>query len=81
MFLTDEKEEYFLELTYNHDDRNYDLGDQFGHLALTTKNLDSVIEKIKAREWSYRLSKPESTSRYVFIKDPDGYDIEILQEK
>ena len=23
VFLTDEKEEYFLELTYNHDDRNY----------------------------------------------------------
>ena len=26
----------------------------------------------------YRRSKPGGNSKYIFIKDPDGYDIEIL---
>ena len=30
VFLADEDEHYHLELTYNHDGRDYELGDQFG---------------------------------------------------
>ncbi|SVB35240.1 uncharacterized protein METZ01_LOCUS188094, partial [marine metagenome] len=42
---------------------------------------DAVISKVKENGWWFRQSKPTSSSRYIFLKDPDGYDIEILQEK
>lgn len=81
VFLSDEAETYFIELTYNHDGRDYELGDQFGHLALTVPDLEPVIAEIEARSWPFRKSRPEMSSRYVFVKDPNGYDIEILQER
>ena len=81
VFLTDEAGAYHLELTYNHDGRDYDLGDQFGHLALTVDDLDAVIETVEKNDWWYRESKPGRPTRYIFVKDPNGYDIEILQAK
>ena len=81
VFLADESEAYMLELTYNHDGREYELGSQFGHLAFTVSDLDAVIEDVKRRGWWYRESRPGSNSRYIFVKDPNGYDIEILQAK
>ena len=80
VFLTDEDGHHYIELTCNKDGRDYELGSQFGHLAFFTGNLDGVIEKVESGGWDYRGSRPETGSKYIFIKDPDGYDIEILQE-
>ena len=80
VFLTDEKGTYQLELTFNHDGRSYDLGNQFGHLAFHVDDLGPVIAQVEERGWSFRQSRPEAPSRYIFVKDPDGYDIEILQK-
>jgi lactoylglutathione lyase len=80
-FLTDESGSYHIELTHNHDERKYELGDQFGHLAFTTEDLDAVIAEVERRGWWYRGSRPEMKSRYIFVKDPNGYDIEILQAR
>lgn len=77
VFLTDESGAYAIELTYNHDGRDYELGSQFGHLAFTVPNLAEVIADVEARGWWYR----ENPGRYIFVKDPNGYDIEILQAK
>lgn len=79
VFLSDEDRNYYLELTHNKDGRDYQLGDQFGHVALLVDDLGAVLETIKSKGWAYRESKP--AGRYVFVKDPDGYDIEILQAK
>lgn len=81
VFLSDEDRHYFIELTFNKDGRDYEVGTQFGHLAFLTLDLDSVIEDVKAKGWWYRESKPGNASRYIFVKDPDGYDIEILQAR
>ncbi len=81
VFLTDEAGAYHLELTVNHDGRDYELGDQFGHLAFTVDDLAPVVEEIERRGWWYRRSKPEARSRYVFVRDPDGYDVEILEAR
>jgi len=81
VFLTDEAGAYHLELTFNHDGRDYALGDQFGHLAFTVDDLDAVIERVKANDWWFRESKPGRPTRYIFVKDPNGYDIEILERK
>ena len=81
VFLADEDENHYVELTYNKDGRDYELGTQFGHLAFTADDLDEVIAEVERRGWPYRGSRPETGSRYIFIQDPDGYDIEILQAK
>ena len=81
VFLTDEHESYHIELTHNHDGRDYELGDQFGHLAFFVDDLDPVVAEVERRGWWFRRSKPTSTSSYFFIKDPNGYDIEILERR
>ena len=80
VYFGDGDSEYLIELTYNTDGRDYALGDQFGHLALFADDLEAVVRDVESRGWWYRRSKPDP-SRYIFVKDPDGYDIEILQAR
>ena len=79
VFLSDDAENYHLELTLNRDGRDYTLGDKFGHLAFHVDDLEAVITEVKERNWWYRQSKPTASSKYIFVHDPDGYDIEILE--
>ena len=79
VFLTDDAGRYHLELTHNKDGRDYTLGDQFGHLAFHVDDLAPVIAQVEAHGWWYRRSRPELSSKYIFVKDPNGYDIEILE--
>ena len=81
VFLSDEDENYHIELTFNKDGRDYVIGNQFGHLAFHVSDLDKIISDVEGRNWCYRRSKPSSSSNYIFVKDPDGYDIEILEAK
>ena len=81
VFLSDEDERYMIELTHNRDGRDYTLGDQFGHLAFFVDDLGPVVEEVERRGWQYRRSRPELSSRYIFVKDPDGYDVEILERR
>jgi lactoylglutathione lyase len=81
VFLTDEVGAVHLELTFNKDGRDYQRGDQFGHLAFFTDDLEAVVRDVESRGWWYRRSRPTSRSKYVFCRDPDGYDVEILQRK
>jgi lactoylglutathione lyase len=81
VFLTDESGNYYIELTHNHDDRDYELGNQFGHLAFHVDDLEPIVGQVEERGWWYRRSKPEASSNYIFVRDPDGYDIEILEAK
>lgn len=79
VFLADETMTHQIELTYNHGQTDYTIGDQFGHLAFTTPDLEPLVIDLKSRDCWYRRSRPESNSKYLFIKDPNGYDIEILE--
>jgi len=81
VFLTDERGSYNIELTYNHGRSEYTLGDQFGHLAFLVDNLEPVVEQVEKNGWWYRRSRPEMKSKYIFVKDPNGYDIEILESR
>ena len=81
VFLSDEAETYFIELTCSHDSREYVLGDQFGHLAFLVDDLAPVIAEVERQGWWYRRSRPELSSKYIFVKDPNGYDIEVLEAR
>jgi lactoylglutathione lyase len=79
VFLSDEDQHYHIELTVNHGKTDYTLGDQFGHLAFFTPDLKKVVSEVERRGWPYRKSRPELSSNYIFVKDPNGYDVEILE--
>jgi len=70
-----------LELTLNHDGREYDLGTGYGHVAVGVDDLDGTLERLKEegiepeRE-PYRVR--EGGSRLCFVRDPDGYRIELI---
>ncbi len=77
--IPDQEEE--LELTFNHDGRTYDLGTGYGHVALAVDDLDETLVRLKEQGIEperdpYRVRK--SGSRLCFVRDPDGYRIELI---
>jgi len=79
VWLGDGESNYQIELTVNHGKGDYELGDQFGHLAFFTDDLERVVADVESRGWWYRRSRPELKSKYIFVRDPNGYDVEILE--
>lgn len=79
VFLSDGTGGHLVELTFNHDRPEYTLGDQFGHLAFGAEDLGAIEAELKRRGWEYWPSRPEVGSKYIFVCDPDGYDVEILE--
>ena len=72
-----------IELTYNWDqDKAYDLWNGYGHIALWADNIYETCEKIREAGWIIsREPWPVKwgTTEIAFIKDPDGYAIELIQ--
>ena len=71
-----------IELTYNWDNNNYDLGNAFGHLALGVEDIYAACDKIKALGGNVtREAGPVKggETHIAFITDPDGYQIELIQ--
>jgi lactoylglutathione lyase len=73
--------ENVLELTFNHDGRAYELGDAYGHIAIAVDDLDETLARLKqqgieAEREPYRVR--EGGSRLCFVRDPDGYRIELI---
>lgn len=84
VFLVDEAGHHAIELTFNHDGRDYELGNQFGHLALGIPDLEATRGDLagKGVEFSrgpYRVS--EGGSMIAFIRDPDGIEIELIETR
>jgi lactoylglutathione lyase len=69
----------FLELTYNHDGRSYDMGDAWGHVAVRVRDVyDAYEELMDAGVEDYR--DPDSCGgSYAFVRDPDGHEIELVE--
>lgn len=80
----DERETTVLELTYNWDTSSYDLGNSYGHIAIETDDIYATCAKIKAMGGEItREAGPVKggTTVIAFVKDPDGYMIELINKK
>ncbi len=71
-----------LELTYNHDGRTYDLGSGYGHIAIGVDDLDGTLARLGQQGIEPErppYSVRDGGSRLCFVRDPDGYRIEIIE--
>jgi lactoylglutathione lyase len=76
------KEEPELELTHNFGVDSYELGTGYGHVALTVDDLEGTLARLA--EQGIEPERPpytvrEGGSRLCFVRDPDGYRIELIE--
>ena len=72
-----------LELTYNHGVDSYEMGTGYNHIAVTVEDLDGTLGGLAAQ--GIEPEKPpysvrEGGSRLCFVRDPDGYRIELIEK-
>jgi lactoylglutathione lyase len=71
-----------LELTFNHDGRAYDLGTGYGHVAVGVDDLTATLEQLSGEGIEPErppYSVREGGSLLCFVRDPDGYRIELIE--
>ncbi len=83
MGLPEDGSEPRLELTHNFAQTEpYELGTGYGHIAITTADLDSTLQRLAGQ--GIEPEKPpysvrDGGSRLCFVRDPDGYRIELIE--
>jgi lactoylglutathione lyase len=71
-----------LELTYNHGVDSYELGTGYNHIAVSADDLDQTLERLA--EKGIEPERPpyqvrEGGNRICFVRDPDGYRVELIE--
>lgn len=74
-----------LELTYNHGVTAYEHGTGYNHIALAVDDIDATLESLAAdgiepEKPPYRPGGRTEGHRIAFLRDPDGYRIELIGE-
>jgi lactoylglutathione lyase len=69
-------------LTYNFGVDSYELGTAYGHIAISTGDLDGTLARLK--EQGIEPERPPYTvsaggNRLCFVRDPDNYRVEIIE--
>jgi lactoylglutathione lyase len=81
----DEDNNTVVELTHNWDQgEDYDLGNGFGHIAIGVGDIYSVcegLEKIGIEVQRKPGPMKHGATLIAFVKDPDGYMIELIEKK
>jgi lactoylglutathione lyase len=81
----DEKNNTVIELTHNWgQEKPYDLGDGFGHLAIGVPDIYGTCEQMEKE--GVKIPRPAGPMKHggsviAFIEDPDGYKIELIERK
>jgi lactoylglutathione lyase len=75
-----------LELTYNHGVDSYDLGTGYNHIAIAVDDLDQTLaglaqSGIEPEKPPYRPGGRTTGSLICFVRDPDGYRIELIERQ
>jgi lactoylglutathione lyase len=80
-----ESEQAVVELTYNWDrDKDYDLGDSYGHLAIGVADIERECGRLRAA--GVPVPRPPAPMKFggtviAFVEDPDGRKIELIQTR
>ena len=80
----DESQGAVIELTYNWGTETYDMGTAFGHIAIGVDDVYQTCDAIKAAGGNVtREAGPVKggSTHIAFVKDPDGYSIELINKK
>lgn len=80
----DEKDSTVLELTWNWGQSEYDMGDAYGHIAIGVDDVYAACERIREAGGNIvREPGPMKggTTVIAFVEDPDGYKVELLEDK
>ena len=80
----DESTDSVVELTQNWDTDSYDIGDGFGHLAMSTDDIQATCDRL--RESGVKITREPGAMKHgttviAFVEDPDGYKIELIQSR
>lgn len=79
-----ETEEAVIELTYNWGVNSYDMGNAYGHIALSVDNAAVACERIRTNGGNVTREAGAvkgGTTVIAFVEDPDGYKIELIESK
>ena len=73
-----------IELTHNWDTNSYEMGNAFGHIAIAVEDAYKACADITAKGGN--VVRPAGPMKHggsviAFVKDPDGYMIELIQTK
>lgn len=85
VYLANAETEFELELTVNKGtSETYDLGNGYGHLAVSVDDVDALHAKLTKAGYVPRklvdfAPDGDVIARFFFIQDPDGYEIEVLK--
>jgi lactoylglutathione lyase len=79
-----EETDAVIELTFNYGVASYELGTGFGHVALSVPDVAASCAAIAAAGGV--VTRPAGpvkggTTIIAFVKDPDGYSIELIQDR
>ncbi len=85
VYLGNDENDFEIELTLNKGQQEaYSHGNGYGHIAVCVDDLDAEHARIKALGYEPQdvvsfSPGGELLAKFFFIKDPDGYEIEVLQ--
>jgi lactoylglutathione lyase len=87
VYMRNRETKFELELTVNKDGTGpYDLGNGYGHLAVTVEDIETAHAFHKSLEMQpgkvIKLNRDNTVfAHFYFLQDPDGYRIEVLQRQ
>lgn len=73
---------FVIELTYNYEIDNYDIGTGLGHFGLAVDDIPRILKVVRAKGGKVtREPGPDKggSSVSAFIEDPDGYTFKLLE--
>jgi len=67
-----------VELTWNWDEKGYEGGRNFGHLAFQVDDLYALCTHLQ--EMGVVINRPPRDGHMAFVRSPDGISVELLQK-
>ncbi len=83
VFMKTKGSDHALELTFNVGTEEYEIGNGFSHIAVEVEGLEAERERYISLGYEVTDLKglPGTTPSYFFVKDPDGYLVEVIRKK